>query len=136
MKIVVARPPMWDEIDAKFNVAGKPVIFTWGQIIFNPEGCEVSPALKAHEAVHGQRQGTDDESIRGWWFRYLEDGAFRYVEELAAHRAEYRAYKGWTKDKNQVAQRLHQVATRLSGPLYGGVTSYTEARRAIVAERG
>ena len=136
MEIVLARPPMFDEIDAVFHVAGKPVIFTWGNTIYNPEGCTVSPALKAHESVHAQRQTNDDRQIRSWWERYLLDPQFRYAEELAAHRAEYRAFKSWTKDRNELAQRLHQIAGRLSGPLYGGVASYTEARRSIAADRG
>lgn len=146
MDIVVARPPMFEEIDAKFSVAGRPVVFTWGTTIYNPEGVAIPPAIKAHESVHAQRQLTlfagtggavpPEERIRSWWERYLLDPEFRYTEELAAHRAEYRAMRGWTKDRNQVAQYLHQIATRLASPLYGGVVGYTEARRAIVAERG
>lgn len=135
MEVIIDRPPMFEEIDAAFKVAGKSVIFTWGSRIYNPQGCEISPALKAHESVHAQRQGTDEESIRGWWRRYIDDLLFRYDEELAAHRAEYRAFKSWTKDRNALERYLQQVAQRLASPLYGGVTTYLDARRAIVAER-
>lgn len=147
MEIVVARPPMWEEIDAAFHVAGKPVIFTWGTTIYNPENCPISAALRAHEAVHAGRQVRiiegpgyiycvdPEEQIKAWWRRYIADHAFRYTEELYAHRAEYRAIKSWTKDRNELENGLRVAAQRLASPLYGGVTSYPAARRAIVAER-
>lgn len=142
MEIVVARPPMWEEINAAFHVAGKPVIFTWGNTIYNPENCQISPALRAHEAVHAHRQihgqselATEEERIIGWWKLYIAMPSFRYEEELLAHCAEYRAVKSWTRDRNEVEKCLRHIAQRLASPLYGGVTSYPAARRAIVAER-
>ena len=135
MEIVVSKPPMWEEINEAFNVEGKAVIFSWGHRIYNPQNLEISGALMAHEAVHGQRQGTEERKIAEWWKQYIIDPKFRYTEELAAHRAEYRAMKSWTKDRNQSSKYLHQVAQRLASPLYGGVVTHTEARRAIAAER-
>lgn len=135
MDIAVARPPNFDEVVAKFPFAARPgVIFTYGRTIFNPSGVEISGALRCHEAVHAQRQGDDDEEIRAWWRRYLDEPAFRLEEELLAHRAEYRAFKGWTKDRNQITRELETIAGRLASPLYGGVISHAQARRLIVVD--
>lgn len=132
MEIVVAQPPNFDEIVRVFPFAGNHgVIFTFGQTIYNPSAVQVSPALRSHESVHAQRQGTDPA---GWWASYLDDPKFRLEEELIAHRAEYRAFRSWTKDRNAVARELDLIARRLSGPLYGGLLSHAAARRFIVVD--
>lgn len=136
MKVVVAPPPMFDEIDAVFHVKGKPVIFAWGDTIYAPQGGPVSEALQAHEAVHGARQSND---IEGWWRRYMTDPAFRLAEEIPAHRAEYRwhaaqpnahqAVKGF---RSRLAFHEADIARRLSGPLYGAMISNARARTEIL----
>lgn len=126
-------PPMLDEIVAAFPAARNPgTIFSWGDRIYNPSGVHISPALKAHEAVHGARQGETDDAIRAWWKRYIEEPVFRFSEEVMAHRAEYRAICSWEKDRNLRARHLEHIARRLASPLYGGLISYSEARRAII----
>ncbi len=132
MQVSTGYPPNFPEIAGQFPWARRPgVIFTYGEQIFVGEGANVTPALKAHESVHSERQGKTEESIAEWWRRYLSDPQFRLEEELLAHRAEYRAFRGWTKDRNQVAQMLHTCAARLSSPLYGSLLSYQQARRFI-----
>lgn len=135
MQIVVERPPNYDAIVARFPDAARPgVIFTCGQTIFNPAGIEISGALKCHESVHAQRQGNEEHGILEWWRRYLDEPLFRLEEELLAHRAEYRAFKGWTKDRRLVLRELETIARRLSGPLYGGLITLAQAQRFIVAD--
>lgn len=132
MEIVVAQPPNFEEIVRVFPFARSPgVIFTFGQTIFNPSAVQISPALRSHESVHARRQGGDPA---GWWASYLDDPQFRLEEELIAHRAEYRAFRSWTKDRNAVARELDVIARRLSGPLYGGLLSHAKARRFIVVD--
>lgn len=128
MRVVVARPPLFAEIDAVFYVAGKPVIFAWGDVIYNPQGGPIGPELQAHEAVHGKRQGAD---VEGWWRRYIADPEFRLAEEIPAHEAEYRAYSD--KPRNVRRQALHHIASRLASPLYGRLIRYDDARRLIKA---
>lgn len=129
MKIIRAFPPNYAAINKKFNVRGKPVIFCLGATIFNPSNIEVGPLLLVHEQVHSDRQGADPMA---WWDRYLEEPEFRFDEELPAHRAEYqeaaRRYDG-----KALGTALHRMAIRLSSPLYGSMTTYDEARRAIAA---
>ena len=63
MRVVVGLPPLFGEIDAAFDVRGKAIIFAWGDTIFDPNGGGVPPELLAHEAVHGERQGTGDGRV-------------------------------------------------------------------------
>jgi hypothetical protein len=128
VKVVFARPPMFAEIDKVFAVAGKPVIFAFGDTIYNPEGITVTPALMAHETVHGERQGLDPEH---WWRRYLGEPAFRLAEEIPAHRAEHIAYCRAHKDRNAQARYLFGCSSRLASPLYGGLISRADAAASI-----
>lgn len=137
MKIIVAYPPMFEKIAAAFPQARNPgVVFSWGDWLYNPSGDEIQPQIKAHEAVHGQRQGETEEKIRAWWDAYIGDPAFRLEEELLAHRAEFRAVKGWEKDRRDRARELDAIARRLSSPLYGRLLTYNQARRFIVVQPG
>lgn len=132
MKIVVAQPPNFEKILPVFPMASNVgVIFTYGDTIYNPSDVEIPRELMAHESVHSQRHGDDPA---GWWERYLADPIFRLEEEMLAHRAEYRAFKSWTKDRNQVAAALTRIAARISGPLYGSMISNQHARRLILVE--
>lgn len=135
MKIVVARPPNFDEIAAVFPMAlRRGVVFTYGQTIYNPSAVEIPRYIVAHEEVHAERQGTDPEEIRTWWSRYLTDADFRVDEETRAHRAEYHALRSTTKDRNSIVRGLDAIAGRLSSPLYGGMLSKAHARALLVAE--
>lgn len=137
MKIEIAKPPNFDAILKAFPEASRAgVIFTYGDTIFNPSDAHINPQLKAHEAVHYQRQEATEGGPAAWWERYIEDRLFRAEEEALAHRAEYRAFRSWTKDRNVVSRELHNIADRLASPLYGGVMSYTQARRFIVVTPG
>lgn len=129
LEVVVALPPMFDEIDRAFGVAGKPVIFCWGRRIYNPTGGVVTPELQAHEGVHSRRQGDDP---RGWWERYLVEPAMRLEEEVLAHQAEVAEFCRRHTDRNARVRYRAQVARRLSGPVYGRAISYPDALRRIV----
>jgi hypothetical protein len=131
MKIVIAEPPMIDEIDAVFNIRGKPVIFTWGGTIYNPQGIFITPELHAHEGVHYSRQTGDEAAIIKWWQRYLVDPEFRLAEELPAHRAEYKQFCALNKDRNARSKFLAAVSARLSGPLYNQLITFNKARQEI-----
>lgn len=133
MRVVVARPPMFAEIDAAFHIAGQRVIFAWGDTIYNPMGVDITPELQAHESVHRDRQGSAPEL---WWKIYIADPQFRLNEELPAHEAEYREFcrnnRNGTR-RNARRLYLHQLASRLASPLYGRLITYEAARKRIKA---
>jgi len=126
---------LWELINAKFNVDGKPVIFCWGQTIHNPERIKVTRELVEHEKIHGARQGIGPD-IEAWWRRYIAEPSFRFQEELPAHRAEYHAFCKRHGSQERRAQYLDCVAAKLASPLYGELVTATEARHAILTYRG
>jgi signal peptidase I len=134
VNVVLAPPPMYDEIDAAFHVKGKKgIIFTWGDTIYVPNGGNVTPELRAHEGVHYSRQTNDTPKIEAWWRHYIADPAFRLAEELPAHRAEYKHFCSQHRDPNTRIRFLYAIAERLGGPLYGGLITASAARRSIAA---
>jgi hypothetical protein len=128
--VLIERPPVYERCDAQFKIAGKPILFAWGDTIFNPEGVEIPPELFAHEAVHGKRQL--NIGIEHWWDRYLDFPVFRFAEEELAHRAEYQAYARRHPNPRKRMLVLDAIAERLSGPLYGNLVTFADAR-AVVA---
>lgn len=135
MKVVVAPPPNLAAIDAAFNVAGKPILFAFGDKIYNPAGVDVPPELMAHEQVHGDRQGNQ---VEAWWARYIADPQFRLAEELPAHVAEFKKLcelqaPRWTSQRSMRRVLATAVARKLASPLYGRLISLDGAKRLILA---
>lgn len=127
MIVLYERPPLWEEIDKKFSVANKPVVFSWGDRLYNPLGGYLQPWLLAHEAFHGSRQ--KDPEV--WWRQYLTDDRFRLNEELPAHRIEYQEFCRHQLDRNVRSRFFHETARRLASDLYGNLISPSQALRAL-----
>ena len=114
MKIVVDRPPNYDDIVKVFpRAADKGVIFAYGDTVYCPSGPVFTPWLLAHEEVHSGQQG---QAVEAWWRAYLCDPTFRYEQELHAHAAELRAQA--TRNRNEWFRALHRTAHRLIADLY------------------
>lgn len=139
MRIIVANPPLYEEIDAAFGIGGRPIIFAWGDAIYNPLGGPISDALMAHEAVHGERQLGHPGGPEAWWRRYIAEPAFRLEEEIPAHRAEF-AHWGAQSDALKPVKgfrckrdwHLHVIAARLAGPLYGNLMPLARAKALLL----
>jgi len=117
-------PPNIKQIAAVFpECRRRGVIFTYGDTIYAPHGVKVPAALVAHEKAHSERQAEIGAEV--WWIRYLADTAFRFEEELLAHRAEYQWYVRRRPHKR--ALMLKHIAARLSSPLYGCIVPYQQA---------
>ena len=130
-RIVVGVPPNYPKILAAFPQAAKThgVIFAYGSTIFNRDGVTIPKPIAAHELCH-----LDQQKVAGgaeaWWDRYMVDVEWRYGEELQAHQVEY-FYA--TLDASRLRRRayLSAIAKRLSGPLYGHMTTLEKAKQAI-----
>lgn len=128
MNIVIARPPLFDEINAAFNVAGKDVFYCFGPDLYNPGGVDIPPAIIAHERIHSLQQGDD---VTGWWRKYIADAAFRLAQEIPAHQREFEFICFHGANRKHRRGYLDSIARRLSGPLYGRMISFDEAKRLI-----
>jgi hypothetical protein len=124
MRIERKYPPNLDRIVKVFPAAMRHgIIFTYGDIIYNPSGVSIPKTLLAHEAVHAMRQKAMGVDL--WWDTYIANKEFRFEEELAAHKAEYQAYRGGAHGFSR-AGFLHFVAKRLSGDLYGQIATFDQ----------
>lgn len=111
-------PPNIKQIAAKFPGArGKGVIFAYAPFIYAPHHRpETIPAeLIAHEELHIARQKII--GVEKWWSIYISNARFRYIEEMLAHRAEYQALSGMSRQLRRSALKV--VAKKLSAALYG-----------------
>lgn len=134
MKIVNSIPPLFEEIDAAFNIRSKPVIFAWGDKIYAPhQQGELPKALLAHEAVHGQRQIAYSGGVEAWWRRYIAEPRFRLDEEIPAHKAELAHLLTKAKGPSMRAHVLSVTARRLAAPLYGNLITIADAKKALAA---
>lgn len=131
MRIVHERPPIFDEVVARFpRAAGPGVVFAYGDAIFNPSGVRIAPEIRAHEAAHLARQPAAG-GAKAWWHRYLDDAEFRLVEEIIGHRAEYAEACRLIPNREARVRVGFLIAARLSGPLYGGMITHRAAVAAI-----
>jgi hypothetical protein len=139
-EIIVAEPPLIDEIDEAFDVRGKPILFAWGRRLYAPHSTSISVPLLQHEAAHGLRQlnfpsidvDLDEEArIIAWWRLYICDPHFRLEEEKWGHLAEYRSMCR-TANRDERRKNLAIVAAKMSAPLYRYNYSNEQARRFLV----
>ncbi len=131
-KVIYEYPPLFEEINKAFNIWNKGYIYSWGYKIYNPTRIHIGPELYAHEAVHGQRQGGNNEtSIIAWWMKYINDPEFRLDEEIPAHKAEYKKLLEEAHGNRARKFALNYTAKRLAGPIYGKLISVNIAKKII-----
>jgi hypothetical protein len=125
-------PPNIKAIDKAFQVKDKPnVLYAYGTTIYNPSGVDIPEHLVVHELIHGERQ-LKLPSIDDWWDRYINEPQFRLQEEVIAHKGEWATFVKNYTDRNIRARHFHFMCQRLSGPIYGNMCMYTEARKRIL----
>jgi hypothetical protein len=132
--VVDTWPPNIEAIRAVLPVTTRN-IFAYDHVIYNPGGGKLAPELHAHEAVHFKQQDEFDADnqvgVVGWWNLFLESAVFRLSQEIPAHKAEYRAFCKYHRDRNDMARYLRAMGKRLSAPMYGGIITINEAMKAI-----
>ncbi len=134
LNFVVDYPPNIEEIYKVFgkeNIEGQPVIFAYGDTIFNPTGANISDDVRAHEYVHLRQHGHTREGAALWWAKYLSDPDFRRSQEIEAYQAQYQYYCRSYKDKNSRARFLERKSEEFSSALYGNIISLRDARYEI-----
>lgn len=52
MKVKHEFPPNYEELKQRFDIEGKPVVFTYGNILYVPMGGEIPDHLMKHEETH------------------------------------------------------------------------------------
>lgn len=130
-RIIKAFPPNFSSIAKVFPVKGKQgIVYAYGDTIYNPSGKPLPPWIVAHEEVHLKQQSFHQLETK-WWAAYIVSPQFRLAMEIEAHIVEWNTYKHANGLTMEVTRYLDQMATRLSGPLYGNMLSYADAIKEI-----
>lgn len=128
MEIVIGNPPIYNAIIGAGLRPSATTIYTYGDKIYNPNNIFIPDHLMVHEAEHSRQQGADPDY---WWGRYLSEPYFRLAEEIKAYHAQYVFACHKHKDRNTRVRFLWQLASSLSGPMYGNIISQITAERMI-----
>lgn len=133
MKILLTKPPNYEEVSKFFNLPEKvAVFFTYGDCMYNPSMAKITPELIRHEETHVEQQQASEEVANIWWQRYVKDPVWRVEQEAEAYGAQYAFYCQGEKDRNKRAVYLHEIAIHLSGPIYGNAIDHADARKMIL----
>src|SRR3990167_5224922 len=127
MKVLYENPPNIKQIGAVFTV-NDTTVFTYGNVVYNPNKCPLDIPIMTHEEMHSRQQGDDPE---GWWKKYLEDVEFRITQEVAAYQVQFWFQCKIIKNRDLRALNLTRLAQTLSGGMYGCTMPLAEAKRLI-----
>ena len=130
MKISKEKPPNYETILKHLDVEGQPVVFTYGDTLYNvPDGYTPQEHLLVHERIHTKQQA----EIGGadiWWEKYLTNNNFRLLQELQAYAAQYKFCFDNTRRKISDGF-LDKIAHDLASEAYGNIISFNEAQTQI-----
>ena len=123
MKIKEEYPPNYEDIKRVLKVEGIKMIYTYGDTIYNPDKCIVTPDLYVHEGVHERQQGDNPAQ---WWEKYLSDASFRLEQEIQAYGEQYLFVKRNFPVRIYDESRT-KIALALSGAEYGNMIPFWKA---------
>lgn len=131
MEIKFEYPPNIKEIEAKFGELPDGVVFTYGNILYNPGRHYIDLHLMVHEETHAKKQ--KESGPEKWWEKYLEDPEFRFQEELEAYSRQYKIInEGYNVPRKEKDRLLDKLARDLSSEIYGNIVSFGEAKSKII----
>lgn len=127
MIIIDGFPPNIEEIRKELTPPPNTV-FTFGEVIYAPGiDFKLPDDLIVHEETHQKQQGN---RAQDWWRRYLKDINFRFEQELAAYRNQYRFFAKH-HNRNQTFNFAREIAMDLSSQMYGNIVDFTKALNMI-----
>lgn len=130
MKIIVQKPPIWEEANKAFKILPNTV-FTYGETIYNPDNAHMPSDLLIHEETHSNQQEHNDTVAKLWWMKYLDDPVFRLSQEVEAYHNQYVYFCTIVTDRNKQYKKLWELATVLASPLYNCNITTSEALKRI-----
>ncbi len=131
MKIVFSYPPNIEEIRKQFDIDGKPIVFTYGDTLYNPTSADISFDLMAHEQVHEKQHLNYNGGAEAWWTEYLNNKQFRLSQEVEAYRKQWSVFCSRVTNKNDRRRFINLIDGDLSSAIYGNVVTFNEAVRLI-----
>ncbi len=130
MKIINDFPPNIEDLKTFFEIT-EHTVFTYGDILYVPDGSYIDDALLAHEETHQRQQ--DRMGIEKWWKLYMISADFRLSQEVEAYQNQYKVLKIKIRDRNKLNKVVQSLAKDLSSPLYGDIITRSKALKAITS---
>lgn len=132
MPVSREKPPCYEAAKKFFNLKeGQGTVFTYGNVIYNPDGVPMSDDLIVHEEVHGHQQGHNDTEAGLWWKRAIADPQFLLEQETEAYAQQYKFLCTRSKNREWRAKNLYGLAKMLSSEMYGNIVTQAEAAKLI-----
>lgn len=132
MKIIFAKPPIYDEAQKLFKLDERETtFFTYGDTCYSPAGVAPDAAYIRHEETHADQQAHNDIAAKLWWQKYIADPEFRAEQEIQAYGEQYKFLCQRIRDRNQRFKWLHGFAKDLAGPMYASCVKYSVAVKRI-----
>lgn len=103
-------PPNYRDLVDTLN-APKDAIFCYGDTIHNPSKKEIPLDVRYHEYIHSKQQS---DNIDVWWYNYINDKEFRFLQEVEAYGEQYKLAKENVKDKKLLDWALGNMAEALA----------------------
>jgi len=122
-------PPNIEDIKSRFEIA-PTVVFTYGDVIYNPSGKELPQHLIEHESTHRVQQLAYPGGPDAWWAEYLINQSFRLQEEVEAYRVQWDFILAFCNRRDRRALYA-QITKDLSSKIYGSMCSAKEAQDLI-----
>lgn len=140
MKVENTFPPNYHLIITAIPaaVSDNTAIFAYGDTIYNPHNCEITPDREVHEQVHQKQQGN---YIDEWYLKYLSNSEFRLSQEIEAYGEQYKwicdnidahVAKGSKLPSARLKRHaLDSLSFSLSSASYGQIIGFGEAKSKI-----
>ena len=128
MKILIEKPPNYEELKKIFNIEKSRSVYAYNDIIYNPEGIPLQDHVILHEDVHFKQQ-KEVGGAEAWWSRYIDNTQFRLDQEIEAYRVQYKFIKNHPNIKSKNKENfLDKIASDLSSSIYGNIIKHNEAK--------
>ena len=128
IKTSTEKPPHFWIMEKVFKCDWNRTAFAFGDTIYSKY--TLPDHLIAHEKTHLEQQCHSFMVAWVWLLLYLVSKKFRYAVELKAYQKQYQFFcEHYTfNDREPFVRKL---ASDLASPLYGNITSFSGAIRAI-----
>ena len=134
MKIIFDYPPNYDRICKYFPVKNKKgIVFTYGNLLYNPDDGYIPEHLVVHEETHARQQEEHNGGAVGWWEQYFKNAKFRLLQELKAYQNQYQYA---VKHENRKMRRviLDRISKDFASDIYGNLLTKKNARKLITGD--
>lgn len=132
MKVIAGYPPNWEKIKEYFpGIEHAPILITYGDTIYNPDGGPIPDHLFAHEEVHMQQQLAFPGGPDAYMEKFAHDPKFRLEVEVEAYIQQLRFIR--KQDRNRASRMVPILAQHLASHVYGHMVTYEDAYQRLLS---